>query len=114
VAGARKAAVPSPSDSNKDKPSVIIVEFIGFGGSSGDTPRDNEDDLCKANGDNCKTNGGQRTEGTGNGSIARYDTRGAIQILGAGKLSDEAKGYLTTDEQRELAGSSGGASRAAP
>ena len=47
---------------------------------------------------------GQRSEGSNSSSGTRYDTGSAVQILGSGKLTGEERQYLTTGEQRALAG----------
>jgi hypothetical protein len=86
TAGAsQKTLGPEQSASSADRPSIIIVEFLGFGGGSGDN--ENQDD------DRRKRDGQQGM---------RQDSNSAVQVLGAGSLSEQAKQYLTAEEKAKL------------
>jgi hypothetical protein len=81
TAGANQALKPE-STSNNDRPSIVIVEFVGFGGGDDDN-------------------------GTGRGKdqdrhSERQDPNSAVQVLGAGDLSAQAEQYLTADERQKL------------
>jgi len=86
TAGAsQKTPGPEQSAGSADRPSIIIVEFLGFGGGSGDN--ENQDD------DRRKRDGQQGM---------RQDSNSAVQVLGAGSLSEQAQQYLTAEEKAKL------------
>jgi hypothetical protein len=82
-AAAQQAAIPQQGPANA-QPSVIIVEFLGFGGpqDEGDRPRDE-----------------QRRPGRQSG---QYDPNGMLRVLGNGPGAAEQAGELTAEERNKL------------
>jgi filamentous hemagglutinin family protein len=80
-AGAAQVAVPPPSNGDKDKPSIVIVEFIGFGG---DNPDDDQHP------DNRQKPDGRQ---------GHYDIRSRFQVVGVGDVT-EAEANQLADERR--------------
>jgi filamentous hemagglutinin len=80
-AGVRSEGLPQPAAS--DSPSVIVVEFLGFGGDDNSlTPRQKSD---------------------GAKDKQSYDPTSSIQYVGAGQLSDQQRQKLTPEELSRLA-----------
>jgi Filamentous haemagglutinin family outer membrane protein len=80
TAGAnQKTAVPTQSG-NSDQPSIIIVEFLGFGGGDGSTPP------APVNGEDNK-----------NKERQSYNVDSAVQVVGAGALTEDQKQRLIAD-----------------
>jgi hypothetical protein len=85
TAGAAQKGAEVPQQKPDDRPSIIIVEILGYGGGSGDDGAQPE-----------KIN---RRDETGPHS---YNTNGAVQILGHGELTEQEKQFLNEDERRRL------------
>ena len=85
TAGATQANVPAPTAGDKNRPSIIIVEFVGFGGDSGEEnqPQDGQ-----------HKNDERRSE--------RQDPNSAVRVLGAGDLTAQAQQFLSSDEKAKL------------
>ena len=91
-AAAKQAALPEQSAVNA-QPSVIIVEVLGYGGGA-DSEESNEKRRSLID---------DRRSGLSPSSAApQYEAASAIQVLGAGRLSEEEARYLTLDERRQL------------
>jgi hypothetical protein len=84
TAATQQAATPTQSGQS-DRPSIIIVEVLGYGGGSSDTPDKSDEERGKRPQD-------QRS----------YNPDGAVQVLGHGNLNDEEKQLLNEDEKRKL------------
>jgi hypothetical protein len=81
-----QAATPAPTAKNNDRPSIVIVEFVGFGGDSDNgTPAQPKDDKQ------------HRTD-----IDQGYDRRSAVQVVGYGPLTDRESYSLTDEEKRNL------------
>jgi hypothetical protein len=92
TAGATQQTALPARTGDKDRPSVIIVEFLGFGG--GDGTHESE----PPKGDSSPKNQGQQ-----NGDAAPvYNPNGPVRILGVGILTDEQKKSLSEAERGRL------------
>jgi hypothetical protein len=69
-----------------DRASIIVVEFLGYGGGDGTAPQ--PDDAKEKRDDKA--------------SPHSYNTNGAVQILGHGELTEQEKQFLSEDEKRRL------------
>lgn len=65
---------------------IIMVEVLGYGGGDGSESDHGDEDERKRDGR----------------QSLRQDSNSAVQILGVGGLSDQAKQYLTSDERSKL------------
>jgi filamentous hemagglutinin len=84
TAATQQAAMPAQTNGG-DRPSIILVEVLGYGGGGEDTPD---------RGEERKRSQGQRS----------YNSNSAFQIVGAGTLTEDEKQQLTASEQRKLDG----------
>jgi hypothetical protein len=78
VAGAAAQQATVPQARAGEQPSIIIVEFLGFGGGDGSPPSDKDQDNRRG--------GAQDQQG--------YNTQSAVQVVGAGTLSEQQKQRL--------------------
>ncbi len=85
AAGAvQKTSLPAQSGNN-DQPSIIIVEFLGFGGGDGSTEPAPQTDKRRRS-DNSPA----------------YDPGSAFQLLGNGSLTQQQQNNLTDEEKGKL------------
>ena len=85
TAGAAQKSAEVPQQKPDDRPSIIIVDILGYGGG-------NSDDGAQPEKMNRRDNTGQHS----------YNTNGAVQILGHGELTEQEKQFLNEDERRRL------------
>nr|WP_225709171.1 filamentous haemagglutinin family protein [Bradyrhizobium cenepequi] len=83
TAATQQAQPAAPNTS--DRPSVIIVEFLGFGG-----------------GETISPDGGEERRRGGQGRQS-YDPTSSVQYVGVGQLTDDQLRKLTPEEQHRLA-----------
>ncbi|OYU87674.1 MAG: filamentous hemagglutinin [Bradyrhizobiaceae bacterium PARB1] len=85
TAATQQTAIPGQGSGN-ERPSVIIVEVLGYGGGEG--------------GEEQKDEGERRSRGQ---RAQVYDPLGSVQFVGMGQLSEGEKGKLTAEERDRLA-----------
>jgi hypothetical protein len=87
TAGAvQKTTVPTQSNAN-DQPSIIIVEFLGFGGGDGSTPTNSDDD--------------RRSKPRDKQS---YNPNSQLQVVGLGELTEQQKQKMADVERTKPGG----------
>jgi hypothetical protein len=86
VSATQQATLPSQGDANAAKPSIIIVEVLGYGGGS-----DGDRDVPAPSNDRRKPLDQQG-----------YNPNGMFQIVGSGELTEEQKKRLTVEEKNDL------------
>jgi hypothetical protein len=82
-ASAKTSELPANTGDKGDRPSIIIVEFLGFGGGDSDVP------------------GGSEQRKLRNDNSQNQDPNSRVQILGAGELTAVERRDLV-DEKRKL------------
>lgn len=92
TAGAgQQVAKPTQTEAG-DRPSIIMVEFLGFGGGGGgDGKQEDQQQNDRRRGN------GERTE-----NESRYDRNDRFRVLGNGEFTSEQMRDLTEDERRQL------------
>jgi filamentous hemagglutinin len=88
--GANQQTALPPQTATNDRPTVIIVEVLGYGGSDG-TPEPQPED--------------QRRRGSQNDES--YDPNSAFKLIGNGNLTGEQQKNLTAEERDRLKGQIG-------
>jgi len=82
-----KTAEPPAAAKNNDQPSIIIVEFLGFGGGEGDSQQQDQSPKDR------------RSDAS---DVHHYDSKSSVQFLGLGALSENQSAQLTPVERQNL------------
>jgi hypothetical protein len=78
-------AAPKASENTNDRPSIIIVEVLGYGGGEGERTLPPDDDQHR-----------KRSENQGQDPRSRY------QIVGAGPLTEEQAMQLADEKRMQV------------
>ncbi|MDC7986977.1 filamentous hemagglutinin family protein [Rhodoplanes sp. TEM] len=87
---AAEAAAAATQQATGDRPSVIIVEILGYGGGDGQMRSPEEGDLD------------ERRRDRRSGPAPVYDPAGPVQIIGVGPLTEEERLRLRAEERGRL------------
>jgi hypothetical protein len=90
AAATQQAGLPKQDDANASKPSIIIVEVLGYGGGDGDSGTA----APPASGDEKRRTPTDRQS---------YDPNGMFRVIGSGELTGQQMDVLTPEERRRKA-----------
>jgi hypothetical protein len=84
TAATQQTGLPTQT-TNNDRPSIIIVEVLGYGGGSGDAPDKSDEERRRKTPDR-----------------QSYEPNGMFRVLGNGRFTNEQTKDLTEEEKRRL------------
>ena len=89
---AQQAAAPSARAGDKDRPSIIIVDFLGFGGGETDEEK-------KPRGEQGRRQDDERRSQSGSQGLG-YDATSVFHVIGNGRLTQELSSQLSDRANR--------------